>query len=96
MEGGDIPPLYEQLFDLTIQVCGQFPSLTPISIREQDAEEVITMFARFITMAKRKNRESTGNGHTIPGNGTKEAIGRSGQRYIIHTYEDNSGLTFGG
>ena len=94
--GGETPPLYEQLFEITLQICGQFPSLTPISIREQDAEEVITMFVRFITLARRKNGHSTGGGNTTPGKGTKQAIGRSGQRYIIHTYEDKSGLTFGG
>ena len=96
MEGGELPPLYEQLFDLTIQICGQFPSFTPISIREEDAEEVVTMFARFITLARRKNRDSTGGINALPGKGTKQAIGRSGQRYIIHSYEDNSGLKFGG
>ena len=77
-------------------MCEQFPSLTPISIREQDAEEVIIMFARFLTLARRRNAEGESNRDTRTGIGTRQAIGRSGQRYIIHKYEDASGLTFGG
>lgn len=91
-----MPPLYEQLFEITLQICGQFPTLTPISIREEDAEEVITMFARFITLAKKKNRENGGVVNTPSRIAGKEVTGRSGQRYIIHRYEDTSGLTFGG
>lgn len=85
--------MYDQLFELTIQVCNQFPSFTPISIRDEDAEEVIEMFARFILLAKRRNAGKCGE---MRRNAGKSVVGRSGQRYIIHDYEDDSGLRFGG
>lgn len=90
-----MPPLYDQLFEMTLQVCDRFPAFTPISIREEDAEEVINMFARFVTLARRKEAEKSGGEYT-PRSKTREVTGRTGQRYIIHSYEDDSGLSFGG
>ena len=93
MQGADAPPLYEQLFEITLQICGQFPALTPISIREQNADEVITMFCRYIALARRKNGQTA---EKTAGGRKKEIVTRSGQRYIINRYEDESGLNFGG
>lgn len=89
-----MPPLYEQLFELTLNVCEKFPTLTPISIREEDADEVILLFARYIKYARRKS-ENAGDNSTAKAK-TKEVVTKNGQRYIIHKYEDASGLTFGG
>ena len=89
-----MPPLYEQLFELTINVCDKFQTITPISIREMDADEVILLFARYIKYARRKN-DNAGN-HSTAKAKTKEIVTKNGQRYLIHKYEDTSGLTFGG
>lgn len=89
-----MPPLYEQLFELTLNICEQFPTMTPISIREEDADEVILMFARYVTLARRKNGNARAN--VIAKESTKEIVTQNGQRYVIHKYEDTSGLTFGG
>lgn len=78
-----------------MQICAQFPSITPLSIREQDADEVMNLFCRYIALAKRKNGEKYGAGNTRRGI-KQEVTTRSGQRYIINRYEDHSGLTFGG
>ena len=86
-----MPPLYEQLFELTLNICEKFPTITPISIREMDADEVILLFARYVKYARRKNG-SAGNAPEA----NKEVVTKNGQRYIIHKYEDTSGLTFGG
>ena len=90
-----MPPLYEQLFEITLQICAQFPSITPLTIRGQAADEVVNLFCRYIALAKRKNGEKTGGGNTRGGI-KREVVTRSGQRYIINRYEDKSGLTFGG
>ena len=87
-----MPPLYEQLFELTLNICEKFPTITPISIREMDADEVILLFARYIKYARRKSGSA---GSNAPAN-NKEVVTKNGQRYIIHKYEDTSGLTFGG
>ena len=95
MEGAAPPSLYEQLFERAIEICGLFPSLTPLSIRELDAEEVITLICRFITLSKRRKVEESG-GVIQTRSPNKIVTTANGQRYIIHKYEDKSGLTFGG
>lgn len=69
--------------------------MTPISIRQERAEEVITMIARFITLSRRRKAEEGGAG--TPGRPSDKTVTtRSGSRIIIKPYEDTSGLVFGG
>ena len=55
-ENSSDPPvsMYEALFDMTIQICNMFPGITPISLRNEDADEVMRIIYR---LAQHKKRE---------------------------------------
>lgn len=47
--------LYDQFFEITLLLCDRFHTLDPLSIREKDAEEVILLMSRFISLGNAKN-----------------------------------------
>ena len=47
--------LYDQFFEITLLLCDRFHTLDPLIIREKDAEEVIIMMSRFISLGSAKH-----------------------------------------
>lgn len=54
--GGENPPLFELLFETTVNLCEGFRGLTPISIRESRAGEVFLLMKRYAKYNRRKER----------------------------------------
>lgn len=74
--------LYEAFFDLTIQICKEFPQFTPLQIRKESAEEMCIFIARFLNKKIRENA----NGKPNHAQNIIE-VGKNKVQY----YEDNSG-----
>ena len=57
--------MYDVLFDFTCQICKEYPSLTPLSVRRESAREMCIFIARYITRgANLKKEEKSFNGKT--------------------------------
>lgn len=76
--------LYESFFDLSLQICKEFPQITPFSLRKESGKEVCIFIARFI----RKNaRENTKHQGIQPTQNGKKTIKVGNKVY----YEDSEG-----
>ena len=74
--------MYDVLFDFTCQICKEYTSLTPLSVRRESAREMCIFIARYITRGANLKRDeksfNAGNGNPI----------KIGNKVF---YEDNSG-----
>lgn len=48
--------IYEIFFDLTLNICDRFPSLSPFDVRREKAREVFLLIKRMGTAQKRDRK----------------------------------------
>lgn len=50
----DDTPIYDTLFDMTVNLCEMFPAYTPTAVRRERSREVFLMISRLNNRAERK------------------------------------------
>lgn len=51
--------LYQTLFDFTLNICKEYPQISPFSLRKESAKEVCIFIARFIDKTAREQGTAT-------------------------------------
>jgi asparagine synthetase A len=53
----DDTPVFELLFESTVNLCERFPALTPLSLRKEKAREVFLLIVRYNNYGKKQGKK---------------------------------------